>query len=47
MAKAICVVSILIDGDYFDFGFLTCRGMVLNWWQFAPQGTFGNFWRYF
>lgn len=46
-AKAICFVSILINGDYSDLGFLTCKEMALKRRQFAPQGTFGNFWRYF
>lgn len=40
-------LSVLRDGDHLDFGFLTFKEMVLNWGQFAPQGTFGKFWRYF
>lgn len=40
-------LSVLRDGEYLDFGFLTYKEMCLNWGQFAPQGTLGKFWRYF
>ena len=32
------------QSDYFDFGFLTYNEIILNWYQFALQGTFGMLW---